>query len=58
MKKQISITIDRDQLKYLDDLAKINSISRSAMIGLFIKKSQDLDKALDELEKSYGADNL
>lgn len=54
MTKQISITIDEEQLKYLDDLADINGRSRSGMISWMIKKSQDQDKALDEESKSYG----
>ena len=53
MTKQISITIDEEQLSYLDDLAKINSRSRSGMISYLIKQSMDQDKALDEEAKGY-----
>lgn len=54
MTKQISITIDEEQLKYLDDLAEINSRSRSGMISYLIKQSMDQDKALDEEANYYG----
>lgn len=53
MTKQISITIDEEQLKYLDELADINGRSRSGMISWLIKKSQDEDKALDEEAACY-----
>ena len=53
MTKQISITIDEEQLKYLDELADINGRSRSGMISWLIKQSQDNDKALDEEANSY-----
>ena len=48
MTKQISITIDEDYLKYLDELAEINGRSRSGMISWLIKQSHDQDKLLDE----------
>lgn len=48
MTKNISITLEEDQLKYLDDLADINGRSRSGMISWLIKRSQDEDKSLDE----------
>lgn len=54
MTKQISITIEEDQLIYLDELAEINSRSRSGMISYLIKQSMDQDKALDEEAKYYG----
>lgn len=53
MVKQISVTIDEDLLKYLDDLADINGRSRSGMINRLIQKSYDDDKALDEEVKFY-----
>lgn len=53
MTKQISITIDEEQLAYLDELADINGRSRSGMISWLIKQSQDNDKALDEEANSY-----
>ena len=54
MTKQISITIDEEQLSYLDDLAEINRRSRSGMISYLIKQSMDQDKALDEEANYYG----
>ena len=48
MTKQISITIDEEQLEYLDELAIKNKRSRSGMISWLIKKSQDEDKAQDQ----------
>ena len=53
MTKQISITIDEEQLSYLDDLAEINSRSRSGMISYLIKRAMEQDKALDEEAKQY-----
>ena len=53
MTRNISITLDDDLLKYLDELAEINSRSRSSMISWLIKKSYDEDKALDEEAKDY-----
>lgn len=53
MTKQISITIEEDQLTYLDELAEINSRSRSGMIGYLIKQAMDQDKALDEESQYY-----
>ena len=55
MTKQISITIEEEQLTYLDKLADINSRSRSGMIGYLIKQAMDQDKALDEEAKYYEA---
>lgn len=55
MTKQISITIEEEQLNYLDELADINSRSRSGMIGYLIKQSMDQDKALDEEARYYEA---
>ena len=57
MTKQISITIEEEQLNHLDDLAEMNSRSRSGMIGYLIKQSMDQDKALDEEAKYYEANN-
>ncbi len=53
MTKQISITIDEEQLKYLDELADINGRSRSGMISWLIKKSQAEDEALDQDAACY-----
>lgn len=57
MTKQISITIEEEQLTYLDELADINSRSRSGMIGYLIKQAMDQDRALDEEAKDYEANN-
>lgn len=57
MTKQISITIDEEQLVYLDELAEINSRSRSGMISYLIKQSMDQDKALDEEADYYDKNN-
>lgn len=57
MTKQISITIDEEQLKYLDELADINGRSRSGMISWLIKKSQAEDEALDQEAACYTVAN-
>ena len=49
MTKQISITIDEEQLKYLDELADINA----GMISWLIKQSQAEDEALDQEAACY-----
>ena len=51
MTKNISITLEEEQLTYLDELADINGRSRSGMISWLIKKSQE-DKSLDEQASS------
>ena len=48
MTKQISITIEEDLLKYLDELATINSRSRSSMISWLINRSKQEDEAMEE----------
>lgn len=53
MTKNISITLEEDQLKYLDELAEINSRSRSGMISWLIRKSQEEDRNLDEEAMAY-----
>lgn len=53
MTKNISITLEEDQLKYLDELAEINGRSRSGMISWLIRKSQEEDRALDEEAIAY-----
>lgn len=48
----ISITLDLDQIAYVDAVAEINGRSRSSMIAAMIrdwKKSDDQEKELDEL---------
>lgn len=57
MTKQISITIEEEQLTYLDELAEINGRSRSGMISYLIKLSMDQDKALDKEARSYEINN-
>ena len=58
MTKQISITIEEDQLTYLDELAEINSRSRSGMISYLIKQSMNQDKALDEEAEYYDNNSI
>lgn len=53
MTKSISITLDDELIKYVDDLAEINSRTRSGMISYLIKMEQERDKALDEEAKNY-----
>ena len=48
MTKNISITIEEEQLTYLDELAVINRRSRSGMISWLIKRSQDEDRELEK----------
>ena len=48
MTKNISITLEEEQLTYLDELADINGRSRSGMISWLIKRSQDEDRSLEE----------
>ena len=44
MTKTISITLDTELIQYVDDLAELNSRSRSSMISFIIKKFEYLDK--------------
>ena len=53
MTKQISITIDEEQLEYLDELADINGRSRSGMLSWLIKQSQLQDINLELEAKEY-----
>lgn len=53
MTKNISITLDEEQLTYLDDLADINGRSRSGMISWLIRKSQEEDINLDKEAEDY-----
>lgn len=48
MTKQISITIEEEQLAYLDELAKINGRSRSSMLNWFLKMAEASDEAEKE----------
>ena len=43
----ISISIDRDLLKYVDEVAEINGRSRSGMISWFLKQERQKDIDLD-----------
>lgn len=47
MTKNISITIEEEQLNYIDELAEINRRTRSGMISWLIRKSQEEDANLD-----------
>ena len=53
-KTQISITIEEELLNYLDELAEVNSRSRSSMISWLINRSKQEDEMLDEEFKSMG----
>lgn len=44
MKKAITITIEKENLRYIDELANINDRTRSNMIDIIIKEYQDKDK--------------
>ena len=53
---QISITITKDILAYIDELSALNGRSRSAMINWILTKEKAQDEALDEhMEARYGA---
>ena len=43
MTKQISITIEEEHLKYLDELAITNKRSRSGMIGWILQMAMEND---------------
>lgn len=47
----ISISIDKDLLAYVDEVAEINGRSRSGMISWFLKQERDMDIALDVLNE-------
>ena len=57
MTRNISITLEEEMLRYLDEIAEINSRSRSGMIAWLIKKSWDEDKTLDEEAAYYDSKN-
>lgn len=44
MTKNISISIEEEQLKYLDEIADINDRTRSGMISWLLKKFKEEDK--------------
>ncbi len=48
MTKQISITIEEEQLAYLDELAEINGRSRSSMLNWLLKMAELSDNAESE----------
>ena len=52
-KTQISITIEEELLKYLDELSDINGRSRSGMISWLITRSKVEDENLDAASKEY-----
>ena len=43
----ISISINRELLKYVDEVAEINGRTRSGMISWFLKQEQQKDINLD-----------
>ena len=45
MTKQISITIEEERLKYLDEIAAINGRSRSSMLNWLLKMAEASDAA-------------
>lgn len=45
MTKQISITIEEEQLAYLDELADINGRTRSSMLNWLLKMAEASDAA-------------
>lgn len=45
MTKQISITIEEEQLTYLDELADLNGRSRSSMLNWLLKMAEASDAA-------------
>ena len=53
MTKNISITIEEEQLTYLDELADINGRSRSGMISWLIRRSQEEDNNIEEEAVNY-----
>lgn len=54
MTKNISITIEEEQLNYIDELAEINGRTRSGMISWLIRKSQEEDENLDREAEEHG----
>lgn len=49
MSKQIiTMTIDEDLIKYLEDLASVNHRSRSGMMEQLIREEQERDQMLDD----------
>ena len=59
MTKTISITLDTELIKYVDDQAELNSRSRSSMIAYLIKTFEDKDKEAVANSKrvlNFGAD--
>ena len=51
--KQISLTLDQEILNYIDELATINSRSRSGMINWILAKEKAADEALVEEGLNY-----
>lgn len=54
MRKTISITLEEDQISYIDDLAAINSRNRSNMIAWLIDKEKQADEDLEEDAAEHG----
>lgn len=51
--KQISLTLDQEILNYIDELATLNSRSRSGMINWILAKEKAADDALAEEGLTY-----
>lgn len=51
MTKNISVTLEDAQIRYLDDLAAINGRSRSSMLNWLLKMAEAEDKAEPEDDK-------
>ena len=53
---QISITVTKDNLAYIDELSALNGRSRSSMINWILSKEKAQDEAInDDMEARYGA---
>lgn len=51
--KQISLTLDQEILNYIDELATLNSRSRSGMINWILAKEKAADEVLAEEGLNY-----
>ena len=45
---QISLTLNSELLKYIDELASLNDRSRSSMINWILNKEKQSDEALEK----------
>lgn len=53
MTKTISITLDEEILKYVDEVADVNGRSRSNTIAWFVKMEMARDAAFEEEAKEH-----